>query len=653
MRALVFAASLLLAAAAPLAPPPPAEDWPAWGHDPGGQRFSPLAGIDRSNVQRLRVAWIFHTGDAYQPQHSRPTAFEATPLYLDGTLYLSTPLGRVFALDPVSGRQRWVYDSKVPRDAGYGDFASRGVATWRSTAGERRIIVATIDARLIEIGAGNGKVIDGFGDHGVVDLRHGLRIPPRGDGFADYEETSPPAVVGDTIVVGSGIADNGSVAQPSGEVRGFDAATGKLRWSWDPIPQGVGGTTGKGAAAPTADSWQNGSAPRTGAANAWSVIAADPERDLVFVPTGSPSPDYYGGERLGDNRDANSLVALRASTGERVWGFQLVHHDLWDYDVATPPVLFDVHRGGDTIPAVGVGDKDGNYFILDRRSGAPVFGVEERPVPASDVAGEKAAATQPFPLAPPPLAPQRLDPDRIQGAEEDRNWCRQEIAKLRSEGVFTPPSLRGTLVVPGNVGGMAWGGAAYDPTHRLLLVPVNNLAAQVRLIPRAELDREREAAHRDLRGNWEIAPQLGTPFGMARRFLVAPGGWPCTPPPWGTLVAVDADSGALRWSVPLGQMPSLGPAAAPPPELGAVSLGGPIVTAGGVVFIGGTLDRGFRAFDVETGRELWRAELPSSARAMPMTFRGPDGKQYVVIAAGGHGLPTAPLEDSLVAFALP
>ena len=624
----------------------PGADWPAWGHDPGGQRFSPLATIDRGNVRSLKIAWTFRTGDGYQPAKSRPTAFEATPLYVDGMLYLSTPLGRVLALDPVTGQQRWAFDARIDKDAGYGDFASRGVSTWKSPSGRRRLFLATLDARLIAIDAATGKPCADFGENGVIDLRRGLRIPPTSDHFADYEETSPPAVVGNTVVVGSGIADNGSVSQPSGEVRGFDAVTGKLKWTWDPIPQDP--------KARGAETWKNGSARRTGAANAWSVIAADPERQLVFVPTGSPSPDYYGGERLGNNLDANSIVALRAETGERVWAFQLVHHDLWDYDVASPPVLFDVHPpggNGKTIPAVGVGSKDGNFFILNRETGEPLFGVEERPVPKSDVAGETAAATQPFPMLPKPLAPQKMNVDEIQGSEADRKWCREEIARLRNEGIFTPPSLRGTLVIPGNIGGMAWSGAAYDPANRLLLIPANNLAAEVRLIPRADFERE-QSAGRSLGGNWEFARQTGTPYGMARRFLFSPGGWPCTPPPWGTLSAIDADTGALKWSVPTGHSPALGPGPAPPPQYGSISLGGPIVTAGGLVFMAGTIDPALRAFDVATGKELWKADLPTSARSMPMTFRGPDGKQYVVITAGGHGLPMTPLGDYVIAFTL-
>jgi quinoprotein glucose dehydrogenase len=636
---------ILLAAQAPPAPlPQPAGDWPTWGHDPGGQRFSPLTDIDRGNVQTLKVAWTFRTGDAYQPKKSKPTAFEATPIYIDGTLYLSTPLGRILALDPLTGQQRWAFDARIDKDAGYGDYASRGVSTWKAPSGQRRIYIATIDAHLIAVDAATGKPCADFGDQGVIDLRRGLRIPVPADRYADYEETSPPAVIGGTLVVGSGIADNNLVSAPSGEVRGFDAQTGKLKWSWDPIPQNPKD--------PGAATWKNGGAQRTGAANAWSVIAADPERGLLFVPTGSASPDYFGGERLGDNHYANSIVALRAATGELVWSFQTVHHDLWDYDVASPPVLFDVHRDGKTIAAVGVGSKDGNYFILNRETGEPLFGVDERPVPKSDVAGEVAALTQPFPRLPRPLAPQTMNVADIQGSESDRAWCRAEIAKLRFDGVFTPPSLRGSLILPGNIGGVAWGGAAYDPTDHLLVIPINNLAAEVRLIPKADFDREEEANGRDLSGGWELARQRGTPFGMARRFLRAPGGWPCTPPPWGTLNAIDADTGAMKWTVPLGRLPRMGPADPPPAEDGSIALGGPIVTAGGLVFMAGTIDSALRAFDVTTGKELWKADLPTSARSVPMTYRGPDGKQYLVISAGGHGLPVAPLGDYVIAFTL-
>jgi quinoprotein glucose dehydrogenase len=476
-----------------------------------------------------------------------------------------------------------------------------------------------------------------------VDLRKGLRIAPAG--FADYQQTSPPAVVGDTIVVGSSVADNGSTRMPSGEVRGFDAATGAQKWSWDPIPQGAGDVG--------AETWRDGSAARTGAANAWSIIVADPMRQLVFIPTSSPSPDYFGGERKGHNLFANSIVALRADTGQRVWHFQTVHHDLWDYDVASPPLLFEFVRGDRKIPAVAVASKTGHLFVLNRETGEPLLAVEERAVPKSDVAGEEASSTQPFPVAPRSLARTTLRPDEAWGInDEDRAWCRETMSALRNDGFFTPPSLKGTLVVPGNVGGMAWGGAAYDRLHDLLILPVNNLAAEVRLIPRDQVDAERKSGR--LSGDFEFAPQRGTPYGMVRRFLLGPKAHlPCVPPPWGTLTAVKASSGAIAWQVPLGQFHGTGtiPDAT---TWGSIALGGPIATAGGLVFTAGTIESAIYAFDVETGRQLWKGALPTSARSTPMTFRGPDGRQYVVVSAGGHGTPIGPpIGDSLVAFALP
>lgn len=598
-------------------------DWPVYGHDPGGSKYSPLAQINRKNVQTLKVAWTYHTGDMYKPADGgRQSALETTPIFVDGKLFLSTPFGRIIALEPDSGKEIWSFDPKIDVRAGYGDFANRGVATWLDgKSNRRRIFIATIDARLIAVDAVSGVPCKDFGRAGEIDLRAGLRNPPAYK--SEYEETSPPAVIGDLVIVGSAVADNGRVDAASGEVRAFDARTGSLRWTFDTL--------------------LDHGPKNTGAANAWSVISTDPERGLVFIPVGSASPDYYGGLRPGSNLYANSVVAVRADTGKPVWSFQTVHHDLWDYDVASQPTLFVARKNGKDVRAIAVGSKTGNLFLLDRDTGKPLFPVSEKPVPASDVPGEEASPTQPVPSAPAPLVPQRLTADDAWGAsEEDRKFCRERIGALRSEGIFTPPSIRGSLIFPGNIGGMAWGGAAFDAAHGLLVIPTNRLAAVIHLIPRDKFAEAQKNGHGE-----EFASQRGTPYGMSREFLRGPHGMPCNAPPWGALTAVDVASGAKKWEVPLGSMFGFDP------KFGSVSLGGPIVTAGGLVFIGATLDSYLRAFDVETGAELWKGELPTSARATPMTYRGKSGKQYVIIAAGGHDVPPIKQDDAIVAFALP
>ncbi|HMG02878.1 MAG TPA: pyrroloquinoline quinone-dependent dehydrogenase [Edaphobacter sp.] len=618
-------------------------EWPNYGNDPGGMRYSPLTEINRENVSKLKVAWIFHTGDISDGSRDRRrSGFEATPILVDGTLYLTTGFNRVIALDPATGKQRWAYDPRIDLTLDYGDgLVNRGVATWldpTSASGQpcrRRIYEATLDARLVSLDAATGKPCMDFGDYGQVTLRD---VPGYRAGW--YHMTSPPAVIDGLVVVGSAIDDNQRAAMPAGVVRAFDARTGALRWSWDPMPTTVTATMEKGKE-PVRSS---------GGANAWSIMAVDLERDLIFIPTGTASPDYYGGLRPGDNRWANSVVALHVKTGEVAWGFQLVHHDLWDYDTAAPPLLTTLRRNGKDVPVVIQGNKTGFLYVLNRDTGKPVFPVEERPAPKSDVPGEVASPTQPFPVAPPPLSQQKITADDVWGlTPKDREICRSWIQGLRNEGIFTPPSLQGTLVAPGNLGGMTWSGYAFDPRHSLLFVNTNSLVAKIKLIPRSDFWRD------DMRTeDGDYAPQAGAPYGLFRRFLQSSSDMPCTAPPWGQLAAVDMAEGKIRWQVPLGSMQDFG-GKQPPIPPGSISLGGPIVTAGGLVFIAGTFDPYLRAFDVESGRELWKAQLPGSGHATPMTYRlGTNGKQYVVISAGGHPKITEePLSDALVAFTLP
>ena len=649
LEALAWAAVLLLAgvilAWARASPSDTSTDsWPYYGHDAGGMRYSPLTQINQDNVAQLRVSWTFHTGDVSEGGGRRKrSGFETTPLLVDGTLYLTTAFNRIIALDPETGKQRWAYDPKIDLDGDYGDgLVNRGVATWLDATRpatepcRRRVFESTQDARLVAVDAATGAPCADFGKAGQVSLRNVRQYDP---GW--YHMTSPPTIIDDLVVVGSAIDDNHRVDMARGVVRAYDARTGAPRWSWDPLPANpiAAAAEGKGP------SW------RSGAGNAWSIMAVDAQRDLLFVPTGSASPDYYGGLRPGDDKWSNSVVALRGKTGELIWGFQLVHHDLWDFDSASPPLVATLHLNGKDAPVVIQGNKSGLLYVLNRDTGKPVFPVEERPVPQTDVPGEVSSPTQPFPLKPPPLAPQTFSAEQAWGpTPEDRDWCRNYVSHLRNEGIFTPPSLAGTLMVPGNLGGMTWSGYAFDPKRSILVTNTNNLVAIARLIPREKYNDRSSHAE-----DGEYGDQLGAPYGLYRRFIQSPSDLPCSPPPWGYLTAVDMTEGTIRWQVPLGSMQDFGGSHAQQIPSGSISLGGPIVTAGGLVFISGTTDGYLRAFATETGKELWKAQLPACGNATPMTYRfGSAGKQYLVIASGGHPkLTEEKLGDSLVAFTLP
>ncbi|NIR43607.1 MAG: pyrroloquinoline quinone-dependent dehydrogenase [Gemmatimonadetes bacterium] len=625
----------------------PVAGWPTYGGSHHATRYSPLTQIDRDNVRHLEIAWTYRTGDVSDGStYPRRSSFEATPILFEGALYFSTPFSRVVALDPETGAELWTHDPGIELNLQYSEsLVSRGVEGWTDTAAaendpcQGRIFFATLDARLLALDAVTGQPCVGFGDAGQVDLKVGIGDVETGE----YEVTSPPIAVGDVVIVGSAQGDNRRVEVEKGDIRGFDARSGALRWTFQPIP--------RDPASPGWDSWNPESARVTGAANAWAPLAADPERDLVLIPTGSAAPDFYGGERPGSNLFANSVVALRASTGELVWYFQTVHHDLWDYDVASQPMAVTVRKDGEEVPAVLQATKMGHIFILHRETGEPVFPVEERPVPSSDVAGEVAAPTQPFPTVPPPLLPELMTPDSAWGLTPwDRRECREKMERLRYDGIFTPPSVGGSLEYPSMIGGANWGSAALDPVRRLVVLNLNRFASWVRLIPRERW--ESEINDPDRQG--QFTEQGGTPYGLNREGgFVSSLDMPCTPPPWGVLVAFDLDSGEKRWQVPLGTIRDIAPLPLPI-GYGTPNLGGPIVTASGLVFIGAAMDDYLRAFDLETGEELWKGRLPAGGQATPMTYRlRVDGKQYVVIAAGGHGGLDTTLGDYLVAFALP
>lgn len=612
--------------------------WPA-PDGPGGTHHAPRGSITASNVHELEVAWRYRTGDvARQEPGVAGTAFEATPIMVDGTLYVSTPRSRVLALDAETGEERWTFDPGLDAsDTHHKMTTSRGVSSWldaradREAICRRRIFTASYDARLFALDARTGRPCADFAEKGELDLGRG--VPGIEGRRSHYKQTAPPAVIGDLVAVGSSIYDGHDAVAPSGVVRAFDARSGRLRWSWEPLVQVVA---------------SDGRETTAGAANTWATMIADEERDLLFVPTGSPSPDHYGGLRPGDNRYANSLVALRGSTGEVLWSYQVVHHDLWDYDLATPPALVTVRRGGRAIPAVVQGTKMGFLFVLHRETGEPLFPVEERPVPTSDIPGETVSPTQPFPVLPRPLSRQHLGPDDAWGLTPlDRAACRERLGSLRNEGTYTPPSVRGSLVMPGFLGGMEWGGLGFDPESGLIVVNLNHLAMVATLIPPERLP----GAMRET-GPFSVTEQRGAPYGVRREPLLSPLGLPCTPPPWGTLAAVDMASGLLRWEVPLGSVTDLSRVPSPA-AWGSPNLGGPLVT-GGLAFIAASMDRRFRAFDVETGTVVWEDALPASGQATPMSYRTRSGgRQYIVIAAGGHDGMQSRLGDWIVAYALP
>ena len=644
----------VLLAAILAAGPLPAQrgDDTRWEHYGGGQhgrQYSALSQVSRENVGDLEEAWRFRTGELGEG-HPEPFAFQANPILAEGRLYLPTGSAIVFALDPATGEEIWRHDPKLDRSKGHDEIANRGVTSWIDPAApvgaacRHRVFVGTLDARVIALDGATGQRCSDFGENGNVWLNRDIRGEEDED-WVHYTVTSPPVIVGHVLVIGSAIGDNRAVESELGIVRGFDVRSGDELWRWDPIPRNHGDPAYRG--------WNSAEAARNGSANAWAPLAADRDLGLVYVPTGSPSPDFYGGEREGNNLYANSLVALHAATGEVAWFRQLVHHDVWDYDLASQPTLVELEHDGVTIPAVLQGTKTGHIFSFDRRTGAPVFEIEEQPVPQGGVFGEHLSPTQPIPVAPPSIT--RRDPVDVDDAWGmvyfDKRSCRKRIAEMRSDGLFTPPSIEGTVQLPGFAGGINWGGLAFDPASQTVVTFSMDLPMEVALIPRDELRTVFESGDYD---GFEFARMEGTPYGMRRTLLRSPLDMPCTSPPWGWLVSVDMHAGVINWKRPVGTVQDVAPAIFPNLELGMAGLGGPIVTAGGLVFMGAAMDDYLRAFDLETGETLWEGRLPAGGQATPMTYFLEDtGKQYIVIAAGGHSRMGTTIGDYVIAFALP
>lgn len=637
--------ALLATTLAQAAPAPPAS-WPAYGGDAGGLRYSAAAQITPQTVGDLVPAWTFRTGDlaARSAELLRDTKWEATPVLHGDSLYLCTPFNVVLALDPATGRERWRHDPQVATEGVHpaNQFNCRGVTVWADPAAEAkaacavRVFMGTVDSRLLALDARTGQRCQDFGQRGVIQLKPSLPLVWPGE----MQISSPPVVVAGTVVVGSAIGDNQRVAAPSGVVQAFDARTGAPRWSFDPIP--------RSETDPRSASWGKGWR-EAGHANVWAPMSVDAARGLVFLPTSSPSPDFFGGLRPGDNRHSNSVVAIEAATGKVRWAFQTVHHDVWDYDNPAQPTLATLTLENGSRDVVIQATKQGLLFVLDRDTGEPVFPVEERPVPQGGAPGEALSPTQPFPTHVPPLAPSLLRPQDAFGLTPmDRASCRKAIAATRSEGLYTPPSEQGTVVFPFTGGGVNWGGVSFDPERQILYANTSRAVHRITLFPSAEFERLRKA-----NPDREVSPQTGAPFGMIRDVMLGSlTPLPCNPPPWGRLTAVDLRNGKILWESTLGTLEEYTSGILPLPW-GTPNIGGSIVTRGGVVFIGAAMDRYLRAFDAATGKELWQGRLPATAQATPMTYEW-QGEQYVVIFAGGY--PDAGVEapsDTLVAFRLP
>ena len=627
-------------------------DWPVTEGAPGGGRFSPLTEITRANVAQLQIAWTYRHGDfwegSFPVRENSGSAFESTPIVADGRLFFTTPRNRVIALDPQTGRELWSFDPKLERGGIYANmWINRGVAYWRDRDASgrctARVFLATLDARLFALDAATGLPCTDFGATGAMNLLDG--IAPVYDA-REYNVTSPGTVVGNAIIVGSSIADILRPDSPPGDVRAFDVRTGALRWTFHTIPHP--GEVGH-------DTWETGTS-LSGAANVWSTITADLVRGWVFLPVSTPTPDFYGGDRAGANWFSDSVVALDAQTGRRIWHFQTVHHDLWDYDLAAPPVLAAIDRNGVRVDAVVQATKHGFVFVLDRETGEPLFPVEERPAPASDVPGERAWPTQPVPSAPPPLVPQRLtEADLYAPTPEHLAACRERLAELRNDGLFTPPSLRGSVIYPFTGGGANWSGASFDPERQLLVVPVQNLAHIVQL---------EEVSSRTTGGGTRVRPLRGTTLhnlfwlltgrGTGDRYRVSPlggrtlfahDGVPCNRPPWGRLVAVDLVRGVIAWIASTSTTDG---------DPGGSGYGPALVTATGLVFHGGTRLPVLRVHDARTGERIATFDLPAGLHAGPISYKlARDAKQFLVVAPGGHAVVGSPLGDHVIAYTLP
>jgi quinoprotein glucose dehydrogenase len=624
--------------------------WPEYGGG-GGRRHVEVSQIDADNVAALTAAWIYRhsdVSDGSTPGVNSTSAFQVTPIIANGQLVFCTPFNRVIALDPLTGGELWQFDPEIDLSGRYGNqLICRGVAQWHdedptptSEICSSRIFTATNDGYLIALDAATGTQCTDFGDGGRIDLNEGA-----GEQLwlGEYQVTSAPTVIKDLVVVGAAISDNVRIDAPSGVIRAFDARTGAQAWAWDLAPPDFD------YAAP--DALVSGEGFALGTPNVWGTMTADADRDLLFVPTGNPAPDYYRSGKPDMDYYGTAVVALRASSGEVVWHFNTVRNDFWDFDVGAQPTLADLTIEGRRIPALIQGTKMGFVFVLNRETGEPVIDYENRTVPRNGPLTEQFSPTQPFPPESFQLAPD-VGPDDAWGLTFwDEGWCEERLAETNVGPIYTPITEQWTVVAPSNAGGINWGGISVDAARGLIIARSSNIPFRVKLIPR-EAFASRSGHEYDV----EFAEQRGMPYAMARETFLSPWGLPCTKPPWGTLTVIDIATQTQLWRIPHGTVRDLSPVPIPW-EIGMPGLGAPLVTSSGLVFIGAAMENVLRAYDLDSGEELWKGELPAGPQATPMSYSVEleDGstRQFVVIAAGGHARMGTKMGDHVVAFALP
>ena len=623
-------------------------DWPAYGRTQEGQRYSPLSQINDKNVHQLQEAWTFRTGDMKRATDPGEITDEVTPIKIRDSLYLCTPHQQLFALDAATGKEKWHFDPQLNTDPSFQHVTCRGVSYHEarpdqvasSGAAEcpRRILLPVNDGRLFAINADTGKLCDSFANHGILNLQTNMPVTTPGM----YEPTSPPIVTDHVIVIAGAVTDNFSTREPSGVIRGFDVNSGKLLWAFDPGAKDPN-------AIPADQHHYSLNSP-----NSWAPAAYDARLDLVYLPMGVTTPDIWGGNRTPEQeRYASSVLALNASTGKLAWSYQTVHHDLWDMDMPAQPTLANItDKDGNTVPAIYAPAKTGNIFVLDRRTGKPIVPAPEQPVPQGAAKGDHVSPTQPFSDLTFRPAKKLTGADMWGATVYDQLMCRIMFHSLRYEGIFTPPSEQGTLVFPGNLGMFEWGGISIDPHRQLAIANPMALPFVSKLIPRGPGNpMEPPQGAKGSGTEAGIQPQYGVPYGVTLNPFLSPLGFPCKQPAWGYISALDLKTNQVVWKKRIGTVRDSSPLPLPF-RMGMPMLGAPISTAGNVLFIGATADNYLRAYNMSNGEKLWEARLPAGGQATPMTYEV-NGKQYVLIAAGGHGSFGTKLGDYIVAYALP